>query len=359
MGSVTLRPRPIIAPHERRQRILDLARRLAARRDNISLDEIDGEFYWRCCRLDFVEAIEALRPRLLSDGPIDGEELESAMGTLDRLARSFGIPQSAIAALLSEDAPIAVNEPALAFHYRDDDRDYEAFKQDVDRRAEELGVRTAAQTRPWTVHATVVDRLSVKVPTPTMTGADVAMRVARFLAAHERAGVYFCHPRSRSSFELQLAGDLVSVEVEEVDMHLSVFNDRLGVATGRPLVFASYGAIPPPYIRFVIGFPWPPACLIARNYDAARDLHPEWAQAWGAAAAAASKQEPRVAIRTWAVCLLMNAAIPEDEAMRLVGALPGLGTIARPGLYPDRTKLLRRVPQAASYLYPPGYGPPL
>src|SRR5687767_10464700 len=115
MGTVTKHLQPTITFQERRQRILETAQSLAARRSNLTLDEIDGNFWWRCCRLDFVAEIAAIERQL--SGPLNGDEFEGAIAGLDSIARAYGIPRTAIAAHISHDAPIAIKEPALSFHY--------------------------------------------------------------------------------------------------------------------------------------------------------------------------------------------------------------------------------------------------
>jgi hypothetical protein len=352
MGSVTLRPRPLVTPHERRQLVLDLAQRLAARSQHLTLDEIDGEFYWRCCRLDFVAAIAAFERHL--SGPPNGDEF---LSPLDGLATAYGIPQTAIAAHISHNAPIAIREPALSFHYRDDDLDNEGLEQEVTRRVKELGIEQLGDQRALVVYAAVIDRISVKVPTPTMSGADVARRIELFLAAHERAGQYFCHPTNPAAFSVHIDVDLVTAETEEADLHQSIFLDGTRSDHGRPMLITSYGTIPPPYIRLIVGYPWPPAEQTAAIYDAARSRNPNWVQAWGEGTAKARAQTADVAIRTWAVSLLMAAGVPQDEAMDQVCEVCDLERIARPGWTSQRKLLLQRVPQAARYLYPPRYRP--
>lgn len=333
--------RPAMTPDERQRRVLDLAQRLASRCQDLTLDEIDGEFYWRCCRLDFVAAIEALRAS--QQGP-------RAFDEIDRIARTFGIPETAVAAHLSEDLPLSIMEPALSFHCRDDDRDDEATLRDLDRRKAELERQHGTRVPTRIVHAAIVDRVSIKVPTATMSGVEVATRVARFLAAHDAAGSYFCHPAATSEFSLQLTVDLVTVGTEEDDVYQSTLLPDVGAISEDQLILTTHGTIPPPFVRVVIGYPWPPAEVLAWNYDVARLLHPEWRIAWGEDPTAARAQGAEVAIRTWAVSLLMAAGLSHRKAMDRVCTSCGFRPIERPGWHNQRTELRQRVPQAVSCL---------
>jgi hypothetical protein len=67
------------------------------RDDDLDLDAIDGEFYWRCCRRDLhsdVEDLVAAIPRFSQGevGPLSGKELEQVQAledAIDRLVSRF------------------------------------------------------------------------------------------------------------------------------------------------------------------------------------------------------------------------------------------------------------------------------
>jgi len=116
-----------------------------------------------------------------------------------------------------------------------------------------------------------------------------------------------------------------------------------------------------PYVEVVAPVPLPPAGTVAREYDALVREARRWHLALPGGG---SKQEKEVAVRTWAVGLLVAAGELFSEAMHAVagredGAPVGHTRADRAGLTPvgqtrfgqDRQKLVERVPEARPYLF--------
>lgn len=305
-------------------RILEVLRSLRQHAESLTLATIDGEFYWRCCRQDFQHDIALILKEMARRG--DPHWLNRRH--LDNLSGKFGIPHEALLAHMIRDAPIAVREAAISLHEADPD-----------------GARR------------IVDRLSIEVPAPTWSGRDVAQRLEYWFAQFRKTRFFPFYPPRPAGFDVRVTVQAITEASEQDD---DVFEFQLarpsdGTADDPPsgFWFVSYGHVAPPCLRVMVWHPWPPAQLIGAIYETAVREHPEWEAYFPTNQASAGRQSPEVALRTWAVGLLLHAGLRWREAMTTVCTDAHLAEIERPGFVKDRERLQGRVPQAAPYLYPP------
>jgi hypothetical protein len=112
-----------------------------------------------------------------------------------------------------------------------------------------------------------------------------------------------------------------------------------------------------PLVMCSVAYPFPPEGTIAALYDAIVIGQRQWHhQLYGFQTEGI--QTVDVAIRTWAIGLLVGLGVPYSEAENRYKDVLGLvGRLADPAFSVDRKNLLKRVPEARPYVYSPGRKP--
>jgi hypothetical protein len=103
-----------------------------------------------------------------------------------------------------------------------------------------------------------------------------------------------------------------------------------------------------PHVRIVAGLPLPPAGTLAKLYDDIVVSDRKWTEQL---VGKPSRQEKRVALRTWAVALLVASSIKTIDAMREVCNILRVAEVTAVQFTGDRQRLVERVPEAQPYLY--------
>lgn len=315
-------------PPSRRSRVLALAADLADDLDATDLDAVDGEFFWRCCRADLLEAVEALaagRPRPIGastprgDGTSHDDDVLDArvapMGVFDHLRDGLRFVGDFLA--LADEA--ARLYPGVVWRrLLDGER--------VAMRAAEAEVRDPGGGGGPGDGA----RLHLRVFSGAWTGAQVEDELRRLAEARARR------------FVAALGPALGEVAVRFAFSLVDAGRDPDGTPEdGRPR---------PPYVEVVAPFPLPPAGVVAREYDALVRGDRRWHLGLPGGG---SRQEKEVALRTWAVGLLVAAGEPFGDAMHTVAAKAGLAEVTQTRFGQDRLRLVERVPEAEAYVFAP------
>jgi hypothetical protein len=300
LGKRAITSPPSRALERREARVLDVARHLCRTLETVSLETIDGEFYWRCGRPEFVTVLEAARR---VGPPVPVEELATVAGMRKHDAyvkfRAWAgriVPLPVLDALV-RDEPVAMRMPQVTLHEQltPDGEDY-------------------------------VQWASILVYSGLWTGADVERSVASA-------------PTWRKAHNPGLGKDWVSVQVD-----FAFIEDT---AQARRY-WRSVAPLRVPFIAMQVGMPLPPTGAIAREYDAiVRDMH-----GWHLRLpdAMASRQEKEVAVRTWAVGFLVAGGVTFGQAMPRVCGATGLIEVSQTRFGEDRKRLMVRVPEAAEIL---------
>lgn len=296
-----------------RQRILALLDDLRDDFDLLNLDTIDGECYWRGCRIDLLHEVESLcgaeiKPELKDRfNHDDHEEPEEALVFLRQSLRHAN-------------ALYAIEADASALYPRA-----------VWRRLLE-GERLAMRSAEGEVHTTRtgVTTLSLKIFSGAWRGAEVEAEVRRldpnrtnWLEGRVKAG--------EPGEDVQLAMSFALASEARVA--------RTG-AEGEPLLA--------PYVVVTLPLPGPPPGVISREYDAIVCNDKGWHRALPGGG---TRQEKEVALRAWTVALLMVDGMGFGEAMRMVCQRAGLAEAGQTRFNQDRQRLVARVPEAQAYLF--------
>lgn len=319
---------PKLHPPTRRSRVLALAADLADDLEVTDLDAVDGEFFWRCCRADLLEAAEALvkgRPRPIGASTPRGDGSSHDDDVLDARV-----------------APMGVFD-----HLRDGLR----FAGDFLALADEV-----ARLYPGVVWRRLLD------------GERVAMRAAEAEVRHPdgRGG-----PGEGARLHLRVfSGAWAGAQVEDELRRLAEARARRVVAVPGPaagevavrLAFSFVGAgrdpdgasedgrPRPPHVEVVAPFPLPPTGVVAREYDALVRGELRWHLGLPGGG---SRQEKEVALRTWAVGLLVAAGEPFGDAMHAVAGVAAVIPVSQARFGQDRRRLVERVPEAEAYVFAP------
>jgi len=312
------------ASANRRARVLSLAADLTEDLDAVDLDTIDGEFFWRGCRADLLERAEELT---------DGQP------------RPIGAPAPRSNRGHGDDDSLHVIPPGVFDYLREGLR----FADDFLTLADE-----ASRLYPGVVWRRLVD------------GDRVAMRSAE-------AEVRRSLGRGKSGDEAQLhlrvfSGAWTGIEVEDELRRLAdastrrfvvepvVAGDDIAVRlafsfseAGPDLYEAAAEERPrSPYVEVIAPFPLPPAGVVAREYDALVRGERRWHLRLPGGG---SRQEKEVAIRTWAVGLLVALGERFGDAMATVCRSAGLVEVSQTRFNQDRQRLVERVPEATPYVF--------
>jgi len=311
-------------PTDRRARALALAADLTDDLAATDLDVVDGEFFWRCCRADLLEAAEALakgRPRPIGaraandENAADHDERIEPLETFDYLREGLRFAEDFIA-LADESAQLY---PGVVWRRLLD--------------GERVAMRGGqAEVRYPEGRGGHGDRaqLHLRVFSGAWTGAQVEDELRRLASTQMREFV-----------------TAPGAPVSDLAVRLAFsFVDGRGI----PDDGGEDGSPGSPYIEVIAGFPLPPAGAVAREYDALVRGERQWHQSLPGGG---SRQEMEVAIRTWVVGLLVAAGDRFGDAMATACRGAGLVEVSQTRFNQDRQKLIERVPEAAQYLFAP------
>lgn len=308
-------------PLDRRRRVLALLEELADDLAAVDLDAVDGEFYWRICRLDLLNQVEArcaaLPPAVAAarDNASHREEPSEVFAILRQQLRHA-------AAVRTMEAEIARLYPEVVWRrLLDGER--------VPMRAAEAEVR-----RPFGGAPQELTGLRLRVFSGAWTGADVEAEVQRLDTDPARRLVPGSGP-SDGTVEVRVAfafGDAARARSDAWD--------------DEPPRF--------PYVEVAVPFPLPLPGVVGREYDAVVRQDLGWHLALPGAE---TRQDKEVALRTWAVGLLAADGERVAEAMRQVCARAGVQEVSQSRFGQDRQRLLERVPEARPFLFARGDRP--
>lgn len=325
---------------EQRARILRVAAEVMTALHDLDLDLIDGEFYWRCARVDLREGVAELRegyPLLREqrfpawDGDLfafihDGFELARAFDFL-WIRASLLYPSHVWGRLvLNHWIPMRRTTATTVHSMGDDESDDVQHLQlrvfsgawtgaDVEREVQQSLIETDTLEGVDLEHPSEFDTLRIqrvhaaRPPLPTATSASIRIE---FRLVHHRDAV-------------EGDGD------EPHTKHTGHERDAVG-----------------PYVEVLVPYPPPPPGTVGREYDAVvRDRH-QWHLLLPGAV---SRQDKEVAVRTWAVGLLVGTGLRFGSAMRLVSHRCETPEVSQTRFTQDRKRLLERVPEATPYLF--------
>jgi hypothetical protein len=311
-------------PPSHRQRLLDFAAELLDDLEDMDLDTIDGEFYWRWCRLDLLEQLEALRrgfPRtLLSDRPSPRDlvhednllagwlELE---GVFDYLRQGL---QFVSRFLALEDAASRLYPGVVWRRLVDGER--------VAMRAAEMEVRLQHSDDDG------LPTLGLKVFSGAWTGKQVEAELRRMATYAER-----WHPIERKELD----------ETVKIRVSFAFADETQARADAR-------SDDPPrfPYVLVEAPLPLPPEKTIEREYDVLVREQRHWHRALPGGE---NRQEKEVAVRTWTLGLLIRQGETFNHAQAAMHERLQLGDITQTRFGQDRKRLIERVPEARPYLF--------
>lgn len=298
-------------PFDPRQRVLDLLDDLRDDLDLLDLDTVDGECYWRGCRLDLLHQVEAFCEVEITPEPKDRfnhddhEEPEEALAFLRQGLRHANTL------------------------YATEARAASLYPRSVWRRLLE-GERLAMRAAEGEVRGsgTGAKSLSLKIFSGAWTGEEVEAEVRR-----------------QDPDRLMWLGD-VPVAGVGGDVRLAVTFAFVDEARAQ---HESDGERPRfPYVLLTIPLPGPPAGVISREYDALVCGDKGWHRALPGGG---TRQEKEVALRTWTVGLLMLHGMVFTEAMRVVCQQMQQTEVSQARFGEDRQRVVARVPEAQAYLF--------
>jgi hypothetical protein len=305
------------------ERVLALARELLDALPRITLDIVDGEFFWRVCHAELAEAFpcreEALFPPVYMHGPDAWPRFTTAHDTWNagmaavRTALGdafFRIPPAIQDALLS--GSWVSMRPAL--------------------------VRVALHS----AHFGRDEVLVAEIRSGAWDGATVEEAMMHGWYREMQSWPDLLH--SHWERMKQAKGETCHLALSRIACEL--VGDLECATDDCPF----WGPGDLPYVAVHVPFPLPPAGVMAHTYDAiVRDAHAWHLELPGGVP---SRQERIVAIRTWAIALLMAHGMRFGAAQHVLGQHCGLPDISQSRFSEDRRRLLQRVPEAQPYLQP-------
>ncbi len=290
-----------------RETVLEVLDDLRRHLDDVDLDVIDGEFYWRCCRREVVEGIEQTRSAL------DNKDDQLFLRTYQSLRfHERDLPD--INAYLFAGGRFRMRDAYVSLGSR---RAFDPFRAHIEP-GSEMWAKMRILSSAWSGQD-VEQRLRDHVNGPRITDQI-------------RLDFEPVPPRPPDWVAVRVAFRLEERETE-LDAFLS--------GRGAPLSL--------PHVVVTAALPFPPEGVIAALYNRIVVSEKGWDQQLQGAA---NIQERRVALRTWAVGLLVGqgdktlSAI--DEVCERIGQ-PEPITQTRFG--EDRALLVARVPEAKPYVY--------
>jgi hypothetical protein len=270
--------------------------------DELDLDGIDGEFFWRCCQYDIWSAIERTRAIAHSTGR---HHLLAMQVTEDDVIVAFDLSRFGPSGWLKL-------RDGLVTHY---------FPSEGD----PLGApRNSGE------HA---GRVELLVFSNRWTGADIEERIRSYITDPNRG----IDDDGRRCWFGQAESIFVRVAFTFVP-----------AGNAAPTPFRSFRRFVRPHVVVVVGAPFPPAGTIAKLYDDNVVAKEQWDKLL---AGTPKQQEKRVALRTWAVGLLVGSGHRTARAIRDVSDVLGEEEISQVQFTEDRRRLVERVPEAQPFLY--------
>lgn len=325
-----LRPSPRFVLHQ----LADLAGDLAT----LDLDEIDGEFYWRCCRWDLCKPILQHRganvPRPWTSEHPAPPAFEYLREGFDRALGFVGLH-----------AEVSRLYPGAVF-----ERLYHGRR--VSMRASEAA---GEENDDYRAH-------SVRVYSGAWLGEDVERAFAehfdeaferegdrRFVADPDRPGHRERRALARREARwFRLPADEVGARRPAPVVSLELRVD-FKLVTEPPTEWPHterHARVP--FVEVRVRRPPPPPGVVARQYDTVVREQQRWHLALPGAG---GRQDKAVALRTWAVGLLVARGERFADAMRLAAEGAGVPEVSQSRFGQDRQRLLERVPEARVYLY--------
>ncbi len=293
---------------ERRQRqqqanVLRVLKQLWEAGGEIDLNQIDGEFYFRCC-------VPNCNERLAEALAIDSKNARAQIHAAEDLFADFQVP-------LDFARHFVFSGGAL-----------------LGLRADDLTVVCDEQRRP--------EHVRLHIHSGAATGVNVAaavdrVRLSRGLHTSED---HAFHQSVAITFDL-VDGDSESDEIRRAQAEGRVYWRQYGH------IVEQAAQLGPPYVEMTVGLPLPSHQVIATTYD----LVVRQERKWNCCLAQASEQDAVVALRTWSVALLMKAGHTYGQALGQWQMQTGMkGNIRKTKFQIDRARLLSRVPEATRYL---------
>lgn len=286
---------------------LQIAEMLWKRRASITLDEVDGTFYWRKCRRADIPSEFSM---------FDEFPLENLIA-------------------LHEESPdwfrwITPDQlPPMRPAWIRTMRGGTEYPNDPDRRRKHAG------------------SLFVGIRSSSMNGADVANCVYQFDAEVRDDPDYASmmpDPEWPDDYDavnirawLQQPGSFEFTE--HPALRSRHYRDGLPTMPSPKLAF--------PFVLLEIHYPLPPQQVITAFYDAYVMERRQWHREL---VGSVNRQSLEVAIRTWAVALLMAAGRKHYLAMSDVCGRLGIDGVSQPRYGQDRELLMRRVPELKKFI---------
>jgi len=285
----------------RQDRILLVARTLLTELDTRALNEIDGEFYWRLCRGDTLDRMIALVRKAVS------EDLSENMTPSNFISAHMGDPQ--LSSGFFEGAN-AVFYGLLSFVWQ-------AF----------IEGRTIPMRSPTEISLLKTKPVvMLRVFSPAIHGRHVESILNSFVPPHD--------PRP---------GDPVSLNCRFALSSTDEFSKRIR---------GTHESVVPPHIEIMAFLPIPPGFL-GREYDAIVREDRKWHLSL---LGTETPQDKVVAIRTWAIALLMTEGLSFTRALRALELVLESETdyleLSQEADRQARNRLLQRVPEARECLRP-------
>jgi hypothetical protein len=291
--------------------------------DASELDIVDGEFYWRCCRRDLIERVEALcqgkeLPPTLRSARSEEADREEPTDPFEFLR--VGLRRGA--EFLSIKEEISRLYPGVVWRRmiegeRVPMRGAEAFELIVGNGNSEIELNSENRA------------LVLRVYSGSWTGREVEEEIRRMRGL-----------RPQATWEKHDVTDASAVRFS-----LSYrFVDEAGAKADA----CSDEIVQFPYVEVLVPFPPAPVETVGREYDAIVRNERRWHEALPGGG---SRQDKEVAIRTWAVGLLLSEGFRFVEAMRLACEAGNLPEVTQARFGQDRTRLTERVPEAAAHLF--------
>jgi hypothetical protein len=294
--------------------------------DELDLDAIDGEFYWRCCRRDvhieaakFAALITSINQEGIGTQPERIREQAEAVGnTINRLLNRFEPENPHIGRLLFQ-------------------REGGTWTKLRDGRVISYPTGPKNPLGPIPIRGWE-DRIELRVLSNRWTGADVEARIIAYVAGPDSGyGDWQKRPwleaeSSTESAVVRVAFAFAPAGSQSIGLALHVEPPTLAL----------------PHVIVTVAPPFPPPGTIATLYDDIVLRQRRWHERL---AGIPTRQEKRVALRTWAIGLLVGAGRKTALAIREVSAILGEDEISQVQFTEDRHRLVERVPEAQPFLY--------
>ena len=345
------------------RRILDLARRLLAAKADLDLDAVDGEFYWRFCRRELLVPLtgllQAQAPHLLPRGHGVARFDDDDRRLLD------AVPDFVFGSV-SDDGVFVADEPGL-----DEDSAYYRVLHErsaLYRQAEEW----AKQLPEFVWHHLMTGKWLPLSP-PMGLGPDfdsstlrLAVFSARIAGEDVAAALAFwdetrAYPYPYPVYELDpfqvLEDEAVEIPgggprglpiAEPMASERDPVGWRFELVEAPPVLAPWQVPREPehrPYVSVTATLPLPAPAAIGAAYDAVVRGQRRWHLRLGDAG---TEQDVTVAIRTWAIGLLMHEGLTFQDARTALAKLLGPNLPGQEADRQARNKLVERVPQAAA-----------